>query len=407
MKTFDEALAYLIEKATPTQKTITVSITEALGKTLAEDLISSINVPPHDNSMMDGYAIATSSFETANSFPVSQRIAAGEIGTPLQQGTVARIFTGAAIPANVDAVIMQEETSVLENKNIKINLNSAIYTPLRDKKYPGGGRNIRRKGEDIAKNEIILHQGHLLKAQDLGLITSIGIAEVKVYQPLTIATFTTGNELIEPGNKLETGKIFNANRYVIAGEIPKMGFTLIDLGVVEDTLESTIEAMQKASKIADVVITTGGVSVGEEDHIKPAIEQLGKLDMWKVKMKPGKPLAYGYINDTPFIGLPGNPVSAFATFKLFAKPYLQTMQGQRNVMAEPIWLKANFSTQKPNFRREFARGKLVNIHSETQVELYPNQGSGALVSTVWADGFAVIPEETIIQQGDMVAFYPF
>ena len=399
MKTFDQALSHLIEQATPSQKTTSVSLNEAVGKTLAEDIISPINVPPHDNSMMDGYAIAIHSLKNATSLPVSQRIAAGEIGKPLQAGTVARIFTGAAIPENVDAVVMQEQTEVLNDKSIKFEQNLA-------KKYPRG-LNIRRKGEDIAKNNVILRKGHCLKSQDIGLIASVGFNEVLVYQPLTIATFTTGCELIEPGKSLEVGKIFNANRYFLASEIPNSGFSLIDLGVVEDTLKATTEAMQQASKIADVVITTGGVSVGEEDHIKPAIEQLGQLDMWKVKMKPGKPLAYGHINKTPFIGLPGNPVSAFATFKLFALPYLKTMQGQIDVVPKPIYLKAKFETNKAQFRREFARGKIINHSGETQVELYSNQGSGVLSSTVWADGFVVIPEDTVIQQGDKIAFYYF
>lgn len=397
MKTFDEALAHLIQQANPTNKTETISITDAQGRILAEDIVSSINVPPHDNSTMDGYALKLASLQTTDTFTISQRIAAGEIGTALADNTVARIFTGAKIPPNVDAVIMQEETELIEGDN-KVKITA---------KNTRGGQNIRRIGEDITLNDTILNKGHLLKPQDLGLITSIGIDKVNVYQPLTIATFTTGSELLEPNQILEEGKIYNANRYVLAGAIPELGFKLIDLGIIPDTLNDTIEAMEKAANLADVVITTGGVSVGEEDHIKPAIEQLGKLDMWKVKMKPGKPLAYGYINQTPFIGLPGNPVSAFATFKLFATPYLQTMQGQTNALATPIWLTANFATEKAQFRREFARGKLINNQQQTQVELYPNQGSGVLSSTVWADGLVVIPEDTIIKQGDKVAFYPF
>jgi len=395
MKTFDEALAYLLKQATITLKTDTIHITQALGKTLAEDIVSKINVPPHDNSMMDGYALNLSDLQKTNTFIVSQRIAAGEQGSELEKGTLARIFTGAAIPQGVNAVIMQEETEQVLDQ-IKITA-----------KTTRGGQNIRLKGEDIAINAVILKKGHLLKAQDLGLITSIGISKVKIYQPLTIATFTTGSELLEPSEPPQQGKIYNANRYILAGAIPQLGFKLIDLGVINDTLTNTIQAMEKAASMADIVITTGGVSVGEEDHIKPAIEQVGKLDMWKVKMKPGKPIAYGNINDTPFIGLPGNPVSAFATFNLFAKPYLLKMQGQIKCVPEPMWLTANFSTTKTNFRRDFARAKLVNNQQETSVELYPNQGSGVLSSTVWADGFVVIPEETIINKGDKVAFYQF
>jgi molybdopterin molybdotransferase len=397
MKTFDEALAHLIKQANPTNNTETIAITDALGRVLAEDIISNINVPAHDNSTMDGYALKLDSLKKTDTFTVSQRIAAGETGVPLADNTIARIFTGAKIPPNVDAVIMQEETELLETDNrVKISA-----------KNTRGGQNIRRIGEDITLGDTILNKGHLLQSQDLGLITSIGIEKVKVYQPLTIATFTTGSELLEPGQKPEEGKIYNANRYVLAGAIPALGFKLIDLGIIPDTLTDTINAMKKAAELADAVITTGGVSVGEEDHIKPAIEQLGQLDLWKVKMKPGKPLAFGYINHTPFIGLPGNPVSAFATFKLFATPYLKTMQGQSNTTPSPIWITANFATNKAQFRREFARGKLINKQQQTQVELYPNQGSGVLSSTVWADGFVVIPEDTLINLGDKVAFYPF
>ncbi len=395
MKTFDEALKHLIDQANPHAKSETLAVASALGKILAEDIISSINVPAHDNSMMDGYAIHTDFLTNNISFEVSQRIPAGSNGTPLQANTLARIFTGAPIPNGVNAVIMQEET---EQQGERVKITAHSVKP---------GQNIRVIGEDIAKDSIILHKGHKLRAQDLGLISSIGVAEVLVYQPLTIATFTSGNELLEPGEVLEEGKIYNANRYVLAGAIPSLGFTLIDLGTVADTLDATMQAMQQAAKIADVVITTGGVSVGEEDHIKPAIEQLGELNMWKVKMKPGKPLAYGNIQGTPFIGLPGNPVSAFATFILFARPFLLSMQGQTQVEPQPIWLPADFDWQKANFRREFARGKLCNQNKTTSVALYPNQGSGVLSSTVWAEGLVVIPEDTTIQKGDLVAYYPF
>ncbi len=395
MKNFDEALKYLLSQVKITLKTENLPITNALGKTLATDIIATINVPPHDNSMMDGYALHLNSLENNNIFNVSQKIVAGKTSNALQPNTIARIFTGAPIPQGANIVIMQEETEIIANE-VKI-----LATNITK------GQNIRLSGEDITINDVILKKGHKLKPQDLGLITSIGIDDVQVYKPLTIATFTTGSELLEPGKPPQPGKIYNANRYILAGAIPQLGFKLIDLGVVKDTLNATIKAMQQAAKMADIVITTGGVSVGEEDHIKPAIEQLGELNMWKVQMKPGKPIAYGNIQGTPFIGLPGNPVSAFATFNLFAKPYLLKMQGQTNYTSSPIWLTASFTTTKINFRRDFARAKLINNAQETSVEIYKNQGSGVLSSTVWADGFVVIPENTIINKGDKVAFYPF
>ncbi|MDG6774558.1 molybdopterin molybdotransferase MoeA [Thiomicrorhabdus sp. ZW0627] len=395
MKTFDEALHYLLSQVETTQKTETIPVFEALGRVLAKGIVSDVNVPPHDNSMMDGYALHSYDLEHNSTLTVSQRIPAGSQPQPLKAGTAARIFTGAPIPEGANAVVMQEETEA-DGEQVKI---------TSEKTRPG--QNIRKLGEDIALGDEILKAGHKLRPQDLGLITSIGIGEVEVYQPLKIATFTTGDELLEPGEAPQPGKIFNANRYVLAGLIPALGFELIDLGQVEDTLEATIEAMKQAASIADVVVTTGGVSVGEEDHIKPAIDQLGSLDMWKVKMKPGKPLAYGDIQGTPFIGLPGNPVSAFATFNLFARPYLLKMQGANELKSKPIWLEAMFAWPKPGFRREFARAKLVNKNQKTYVDIYPNQGSGVLTSTVWAEGFVVIPEDTVIQKGDKVAFYPF
>lgn len=397
MKTFDEALSYLVSQAKRTQQTENVSIMNALGRVLAKPVVSDVNVPPHDNSMMDGYAVHLYDLSHDDTFVVSQRIPAGTRPTPLQHGTIARIFTGAPIPEDANAVIMQEET---EERGDRVRIIA---------EQTHAGQNIRKTGSDIAKGATILEKGHRLRAQDLGLVSSIGIAEVEVYRPLKIATFTTGDELLEPGQAPEEGKIFNANRYVLAGAVPQLGFELIDLGRVEDTLEATIEAMKQAAAVGDVVMTTGGVSVGEEDHIKPAIDSLGGLDMWKVKMKPGKPLAFGQIGDTPFIGLPGNPVSAFATFNLFARPYLMRMQGIEDVCIKPVWVEADFEWTKPGFRREFARGRLISDSQSpsTRVELYHNQNSGVLSSTSWADGFVVIPEDTTVAKGDKVAFYSF
>lgn len=396
MKTFDEALHYLLNQVTQTQEAETIPVSQALGRILAKSIVSDVNVPPHDNSQMDGYALHSYDLQHNSVLEVSQRITAGSVPGSLKAGTAARIFTGAPIPEGANMVIMQEETQANDKGQVKITAEST---------QPG--QNIRRLGQDIGQGDEILVQGHKLRPQDLGLITSIGIAAVEVYKPLKIATFTTGDELLEPGQNAEPGKIYNANRYVLAGLVPALGFELIDLGHVEDTLEATVEAMKQAAQIGDVVITTGGVSVGEEDHIKPAIEQLGTLDMWKVKMKPGKPLAFGDIEGTPFIGLPGNPVSAFATFNLFARPYLLKKQGAAVLKAKPLWLEALFEWPKAGFRREFARAKLVNKNQKTYVEIFPNQNSGVLTSAVWAEGFVVIPEDSVVKRGDKVAFYPF
>ncbi len=397
MKTFDEALSYLVSQAKKTRQTETVAIAEAMDRVLAEPVVSSVMVPPHDNSEMDGYAIDRMDLTHEDTFRVSQRIPAGATPEPLEVGTVARIFTGAPIPKGANAVIMQEETEMVGDK---VRITAKSTRP---------GQSIRKTGEDIEAGTAILEKGHRLRSQDLGLIASIGIDEVTVYRPLKIATFTTGDELLEPGEAPQPGKIFNANRYVLAGALPKLGFELIDFGHVKDTLEETIDVMKQAAELADVVMTTGGVSVGEEDHIKPAIESLGSLEMWKVKMKPGKPLAFGQIQGTPFIGLPGNPVSAFATFNLFARPYLMRMQGVKNICITPIWLEADFEWPKANFRREFARARITVPEGEqkTVVQVYPKQGSGVLTSTVWAEGFVVIPEDQTVAKGDRVKFYPF
>ncbi|WP_319558190.1 gephyrin-like molybdotransferase Glp [Thiomicrorhabdus sp.] len=398
MKTFEEALYALLSDVQITDKTETIHVADGLLRILAEDIVSSVNVPPHDNSQMDGYALHSYDLEHGNTFPVSQRIAAGEVGTELEHGTLARIFTGAPIPPGANQVVMQEDTEEVAGQiQVKIGVKP--------------GENIRKKGEDIRAGEVILKAGTRLRPQELGLISSIGIGEIVVYQPLKIATFTTGDELLEPGDQPQEGKIYNANRYTLSGLIPQLGFELVDMGRVEDTLEATIEAMKQAAAVADVVMTTGGVSVGEEDHIKPALETLGELHMWKVKMKPGKPIAYGKIGMekgfVPFIGLPGNPVSAFATFKLFARPYLMKMQGATELSSRPIWLKADFDWPKANFRRDFLRARIVNKRQESVVEIFPHQGSGVLMSASWAEGFAVIPEDTTIAKGDKVAFYPF
>lgn len=397
MKTFDEALAFLLKNVVITHQTETLSCAQALGRVLAEPVVSSVNVPPYDNSQMDGYALDVIDLTHEDVFKVSQRIPAGSLPDPLETGTVARLFTGAPIPESANAVIMQEQTEALGDK-VKI---------LEKTTRPG--QNIRRKGEDIAVGDILLDKGHRLRAQDLGAISSIGVQQIVVYRPLKIAIFSTGDELLEPGETPQPGKIFNSNRYFLAGAIQQLGFELVDLGRVQDSFQATVSALEKAARSADVVITTGGVSVGEEDHVKAAVTSLGALNMWQVKMKPGKPLAFGRVGETPFLGLPGNPVSAFSVFHLFARPFLLKMQGMENYCLQPYWLPADFDWPKTNFRREFVRVKRVEdkVAKQTRLALFSNQGSGVLTSTVWADGFAVIPEETVIQKGDLVSFYAF
>ncbi|MDY0136838.1 MAG: molybdopterin molybdotransferase MoeA [Thiomicrospira sp.] len=394
MKTVNEAIDYLVSQAKPTTQTETLPLAQCLGRVLAQAVVSPVNVPPHDNSMMDGYAIRSADVQPGLVLPISQRIPAGTQPKPLQATTAARIFTGAPIPPDADAVVMQEEAEIEEN-GVKFN------------KTVKSGENVRKCGEDIALGATILQPGQKLRPQDLALIASVGQAEIAVYKKLTLVTFTTGDELLTPGQAPQAGKIYNSNHTNLMALVMQLGFDWIDMGQVEDTLEATQAALTKAAELGDVIITTGGVSVGEEDHLKPAVEKLGKLDMWQVKMKPGKPLAFGEVLGKAFLGLPGNPVSAFTTFNLFARPFLLTLQGVSDTAAQSVWVQADFDWLKPGFRREFVRARLHNEAHKTLAQIYPHQGSGVLTSTVWAAGLVVIPEDTAIHRGDWVEYVSF
>ncbi len=305
----DEAIQLLLNNAKPVTETEKRPLNEAQGRILAENLSSSVNVPPADNSAMDGYAVRSADLAGTEEklLPISQRIPAGSMGTALEPGTAARIFTGAPIPPGADAVIMQEVCTP-EGNGVKI--TGPVPT----------GKNIRKAGEDIHTGDNILTVGTQLKPQDIGLAASVGIAEVTVYKRLRVGIFFTGDELREPGEKLEPGQIYNSNRHTMRGLLQNLNCDVIDLGTVEDTLDATKSAMLKAAEVSDLIMTSGGVSVGEEDYIRIALEELGQLDMWRINIKPGKPLAFGKIGDIPFLGMPGNPVSVFATFCIFARP---------------------------------------------------------------------------------------
>jgi molybdopterin molybdotransferase len=394
---YHEALEQLTSSVAAVGKVVDKPLLQTRGAVLAESIESGIDVPGCAMSSMDGYAINTAdlaaSGETA--LPLSQRIAAGNAGVALATGTAARIFTGAPIPDGSDAVIMQEQVDADDHG-------------IRFDSRPTSGNNIRPAGNDIRRDTIILHKGCRLRAQDIGLAASVGLQTLPVYEPLKVGMFFTGDELVEPGQKLGAGKIYDSNRYTLHGLLESMGCEIIDLGLVGDTLAATSEAMERASTQADLVVTTGGVSVGEEDYVRIAIEQLGELRLWRLAIKPGKPLAYGQINETAFIGLPGNPVSVFATFCLFVCPVIQIMQGR--TWHEPISLpvSADFDWPKPDSRREFLRARLaLNANGQTVAQIYPNQDSGVLTSTVWADGFVEIAENQTVQAGEPVNYVPF
>lgn len=396
MLTVDEVHERLLAVAPRVLESEIVPLERCDNRVLAEDVIADLDVPPHDNSAMDGYAVRTADVTACGTrLRVAQRIPAGSMGTELEPGTAARIFTGAPVPPGADAVVMQEDT-LADGEDVIINL------------VPPPGESVRKRGEDIAAGRPILRAGHHLRPQELGLAASIGVSELTVFRRIRVATFSTGDELVLPGRPLGPGQIYNSNRYTLFGLLHRLGCEVVDLGVVEDTLEATMAALSEASEKADLILTSGGVSVGEEDHLKPAVESLGSLDLWRIAMKPGKPLAYGTVNGTPFIGLPGNPVSVFATFLLFARPFLRTMMGIERALPEAIRVEAGFDWPKPGKRQEYLRARLRRGDDGHAIAtLFPHQGSGVLTSTVWADGLVIVPIGDTVAIGDTVSYLPF
>ena len=394
----DEALARLLAEPVPKPDIRETPLREAYGRILARDIRSPIHVPGHNNSAMDGYAVhsADLSPDGDTRLPITQRIPAGNPGKPLTRGECARIFTGAPIPPGADAVIMQEQATVDGDAAV-------LHTPV----HPG--ENIRPAGNDITANDIILTAGVRLNPGHIGLIASVGLTSVAVYERPRIAILSTGDELREPGESLRPGQIYNSNRYTLFPLLEGLGCEPLDLGRVADTRAATLAALETAAREADVILTTGGVSVGEEDHVRAAVETLGRLDLWRIAVKPGKPFAFGRIGDALFLGLPGNPVSVFVTALLLARPLLLRRMGARTLIPQPLPIAAGFSRPNPTPRREFLRvqlqpskddaGKLVAVPHE-------RQSSDVLSSTAWADGLAEVPENRALNEGDPVRYYP-
>ena len=397
----DEALASLLAKATPVLGSESVSTFEADGRVLAQDVVSGLTVPPCDNSSMDGYAVRVADCTAPGVvLAVAQRIPAGTVGSPLAAGTAARIFTGAQIPEGADAVVMQEDTTALPEEGTlgRVQVDAA----------PAAGQWIRRAGEDVSAGDVVLSRGERLTPAALGLAASVGFDRLQVARKPRVALLSTGDELVMPGEvapeAMKPGAIYNSNRFFMRALLHRLGCEVDDLGIVPDNREATIDALRAAARDNDLIITTGGVSVGEEDHIKAAVQALGELQLWSLSMKPGKPFAYGRIGNAHVTGLPGNPVSSFLTFLLLVRPFLLTLQGATRVAPEPVAMRADFDWPRADRRREFLRARR---NAAGGLDLFPNQSSGVLTSAVWGDGVIDTPAGQSFKNGDTVQFIPF
>jgi molybdopterin molybdotransferase len=388
----DEALERLLAGARPVAGTETVATLAATGRVLAAAQRSTMNVPPMDNSAMDGYAVRLADLKGPSpGLRVTQKILAGSVGEPLMPGTAARIFTGAPVPPGADAIVMQEDANA-EGDQVVV------------KKIPQSGEWIRRVGSDIRSGAAVLSAGIRLRPQDTGLAASVGIASLPVYRRVRLALFFTGDELVMPGDPLPPGRIYDSNRFTLNGLAGTFNCEVSDYGIVPDSLEATRAVLRRAASECDVIVTSGGVSVGEADFVKPAVEAEGELLMWKIAMKPGRPLAFGRVGRSAFIGLPGNPVSSFVTFLLFVRPFLLRTQGIAEVRPRAVAARADFDWPDPDARREFLR---VKWNARGGLDLYPTQDSAVLMSTAWADGLVDNPPNHAIRPGDTVSFMPY
>ena len=402
MLTAQQALNHLLSHAQTVSESEKVAMQAALGRVLAENVNSLVDVPPLDNTAMDGYAVRSADIATpGKTLKIAQRIPAGSMGTQLEAGTAARIFTGAPVPPGADAVVMQEDCATDSETN-QVTINIA----------PTLGQWIRRRGEDLTAGKTALTAGAFLRPQELGVAASAGLTHLSVKRRVKVAAFFTGDELALPGEPLKPGGIYNSNRDTLLACLKSLGCDATDLGIVPDRLDATRTALRKASKDHDLIITSGGVSVGEEDHIKPAVTTEGRLDLWQIAIKPGKPLAFGAVrkSDEPkdgeawFIGLPGNPVSSFVTFLLFVRPFILKLQGREVSLPQSYLMRADFDWLKADRRNEFLR---VKLNSNGGLDLFPNQSSGVLTSASWGDGLVDCPPNQPIKAGDLVKYIPF
>ncbi|MFT6589235.1 MAG: molybdopterin molybdotransferase [Rhodoferax sp.] len=402
LKSLDDAMTELLDFASALDEQESVLTFDADSRVLAQDVVSALQVPPQDNSSMDGYALRCADLAPAQGLlQVSQRIAAGASGTLLAPLSAARIFTGAPIPPGADAVVMQEDCDLLA-------ADTGATPHVRIKTAPAPGQWIRHAGEDVTLGAVVLTQGTRLNPAALGLAASIGLDRLPVLRRPRVALFSTGDELVMPGEiapaQMKPGLIYNSNRFFLRALLQRLGCEVTDMGIVPDRLEATVQALQTAAQQHDLILTSGGVSVGEEDHIKPAVQSLGTLNLWQIAIKPGKPFAYGRVQTAHFIGLPGNPVSSFVTFLLLVRPFLLKLQGVTQVTPKAITLPAHFDWPRGDKRREFLRARR---NAAGGLALFDNQSSGVLTSAVWADGLVDNPAGQTIAHGDLVRFIPF
>lgn len=394
LASLDDALTQILAQARAPARVETVALADTLGRVLAEDQTVPRDVPPSDNSAVDGYAVRQADVRGEQPIPVSARYPAGEATRPLAPGTAARIFTGSEIPAGADSVVMQERVEVTESGIV-------VHAEVTE------GQNIRRRGQDLAVGERALAAGTRIRPQEMGLLASMGIARVPVFERLKVAVLSTGDELVDPGTALAPGQIYNSNRYTLIGMLTQAGCQVVLTETLRDQRETTRETLLRAARSSDLVITSGGVSVGEEDHVRAVLEESGTLSLWRMAIKPGKPLAFGSIGGTPVLGLPGNPVSVLVTFLMVGMPYIRKCQGRQQTHPVGEQVAAGFSVDTPSFRREFVRARKEAGVAGLSVAAFGNQSSGVMSSACWADGLAVVPEDTTVSPGDLLTYYSF
>ena len=390
LMTVASALAQLLQSAECNQAAEERPIEETDGFILSADVASSIDVPPFSNSAMDGYAVRAEDVALGQKLSIGQIIAAGAVGAPHQVGSASRIFTGAPIPSGADSVLIQEDAEALEHHIVPTALVTA-------------GDHIRTQGQDIKQGAVILPKGRRLKPADLALAASVGLETLPVYQPLRVAILSTGDELVEPPAELAPGQIYNSNRRALAASIKRLGMVPVDFGIVPDDEALTQLRLREAAEQADIVMTTGGVSVGDRDFVKQSVRAAGQLELWKLAIKPGKPLAFGHVHGKPFFGLPGNPVSSIVTFVALATPYLLKRQGAADYLPVPWPGIAAFDFQGGG-RQEYLRVQLRPEQGEVRLHLYPQQGSGVMSSLSWADALAIIEPGQAVREGDRVQY---